>query len=163
MDVTTRAPTDEVAAPVFGAEAPAPHPSITDAIRTDTRAWLGEVVDGRVGLVLAVAWFVLIQVAAAIEPPARESEPFIGVLLEITMYLLLATMVTGFVMQRRFGLVASLGAAVLATAASIACPISGHHQFGTWWYGQMACVLVLVGISVAAIYRTGVERPARNS
>ena len=60
-------------------------------------------------------------------------------------------MVTGLVMQRRWGLVASLGAAGFMTALSVACPISGHHAFGVWWYGQMACVLALGAMSVVAL------------
>jgi hypothetical protein len=124
----------------------------------DTRAWLAEAVDGRLGAVVGIAWFVLVQVAYVLEPPTNRPEPFIGVLLEVTMYLLLATMITGLVMQRRFGLVAAVGASVLATAATIACPVSGHHTFGTWWYGEMACVLALVGISVAALHRSTTAR-----
>ena len=57
------------------------------------------------------------------------------------MYVLLAAMLAGLVMQRRWGLLASFGAAVLATAASIACPVTGHHAFGAWWFAQMACML----------------------
>ena len=41
-----------------------------------------------------------------------------------------------------------------ATAAAIACPVTGHHTFGTWWFGEMACVLTLLGISVAALHRS---------
>jgi hypothetical protein len=119
----------------------------------DLRAWLRERVDGVVCAVVALAWFVLMEIAMAVEPATTRSEPVIGVFLQLAMWLLLATMVTGLVMQRRFGLVASLGGAVLATAASIACPISGHHQFGTWWYGQMACMLALVAVSVVALRR----------
>jgi hypothetical protein len=62
-------------------------------------------------------------------------------------------MLTGLVMQRRWGLLASLAAAILATAASIACPVTGHHSFGTWWFGQMACMLGLVAISAVALRR----------
>lgn len=120
----------------------------------DTRAWLAENVDGRLGAVVGIAWFVLVQVAYLLEPRTNRPEPVIGVLLEVTMYVLLATMITGLVMQRRFGLVAAVGAAVLATAAAIACPVTGHHTFGTWWFGEMACVLTLLGISVAALHRS---------
>jgi hypothetical protein len=42
---------------------------------------------------------------------------------------------------------------VLATAASIACPVTGHHGFGAWWFGQMACVLALVAVSAVALRR----------
>jgi peptidoglycan/LPS O-acetylase OafA/YrhL len=119
-----------------------------------TRAWLRERIDGRVGLAVGIAWVVLMQVAFALEPASNHEVPVIGLLLELSMYALLGTMVAGLVMQQRFGLVASLGAAVLATAASIACPVSGHHTFGSWWFGQMACVLALVAISALALRRT---------
>jgi hypothetical protein len=68
------------------------------------------------------------------------------------MWGLLATMAAGLVMQRRFGLVASFGAAGFMTLLSVACPVSGHHPFGAWWYGQMACVLALVAASVVALH-----------
>jgi peptidoglycan/LPS O-acetylase OafA/YrhL len=121
--------------------------------RADTREWLQERIDGRVAIVVGVAWFVLNQIAYALEPAAQQSEPFIGILLEITMYVLLAAMLAGLVMQRRWGLLASFAAAILATAASIACPVTGHHAFGTWWFGQMACMLALVAISAFALRR----------
>ncbi len=125
----------------------------------EIRTWLQERVDGTVCSVVAVVWAVLFYLAMAVEPATSRSEPVIGILLELSMWALFATMITGLVMQRRFGLVASLGAAVLATAASIACPISGHHQFGAWWFAQMACVLALVGVSVAALRRSHSPAP----
>jgi peptidoglycan/LPS O-acetylase OafA/YrhL len=121
--------------------------------RAETREWLQDRIDGRVALVVGVAWFVLNQIAYALEPAAQQSEPFIGILLEITMYVLLAGMLAGLVMQHRWGLLASFAAAILATAASIACPVTGHHSFGTWWFGQMACMLGLVAISAVALRR----------
>jgi hypothetical protein len=151
--VTASTRNDPVSEAIDALEAPAIAPA---PARFDSRAWLLDAVDGRLGVVVAIAWLVLIQIAFALEPPARESLPVIGVLLEVVMYALLATMVTGLVMQRRFGLVASLGAAVLATAASIACPVTGHHTFGAWWFGQMACVLALVAVSVAVLQRSTV-------
>ena len=117
----------------------------------DTRTWLQERIDGRLGAGVGIAWLVLLQTAFALEPATNQPEPSYGVVLELTMWLLLAGMVTGLVMQRRWGLVASLGAAGFMTALSVACPVSGHHAFGVWWYGQMACVLGLGAISVVAL------------
>jgi hypothetical protein len=117
----------------------------------DTSTWLRERIDSHVAAGVGVAWLVLTLVAVSLEPPTNRPEPLIGVMLGILTWVLLATMVTGLVMERRFGLVASLGSAVLFTAAAIACPVSGHHSFGMWWFGQMACALVLVGISIAAL------------
>jgi uncharacterized membrane protein YecN with MAPEG domain len=127
-------------------------PSLTSG--SDTREWLQERISARAAATVGIAWFVLMEIVYALEPAAQGSVPLVGILLELSMYLLLATMIAGLVMQRRFGLVASLGGAVLATAASIACPVTGHHSFGLWWFGQMACVLALVGISAVAVKRS---------
>jgi len=150
-----------VAAPPEHEQAPAARPDASSPPSLDLREWLQARIDGPVCIAVAVAWFVLLEIATALEPATTRSEPVIGVFLQLAMWFLLATMITGLVMQRRFGLVASLGGAVLATAASIACPISGHHQFGTWWYGQFACVLALVAVSVVALKRepTAVDAP----
>src|SRR4051794_8376425 len=121
----------------------------------DTRTWLQERIDGRLAAGVAVAWFVLLQVAMALEPVTHRPEPSYGILLELTMWLLLASMVTGLVMQRRWGLVASLAAAGFFTALSVACPVSGHHPFGAWWFGQMACALGLVAVRGSADRRSG--------
>jgi peptidoglycan/LPS O-acetylase OafA/YrhL len=123
----------------------------TGAMDVDTRTWLQERIDGRLAAGVAVAWFVLVQVAVALEPVTHQPEPAYGILLELVMWLLLATMVAGLVMQRRWGLVSSLAAASFFTALSVACPVSGHHPFGAWWFGQMACALGLIAASLVAI------------
>jgi hypothetical protein len=128
-------------------------PAAAPAKRPDTREWLGERIPGSVAAGVGITWFVLMQVAFLLEPASNHEVPVIGLVLEISMYVLLAAMVTGLVMQRRWGLVASLAGAVLATAASIACPVTGHHSFGAWWFGQMACMLALVAVSVVSLGR----------
>ncbi|HEY7106783.1 MAG TPA: hypothetical protein VH986_10295 [Acidimicrobiia bacterium] len=139
-------------APTTAPPVPPARPTAHDP-RTETREWLNERIPGAVAAAVAVTWFVLVQIAFALEPATNRSVPVIGVMLEVAMYLLLAVMITGLVMQRRWGLAASLAGAVLATAASIACPVTGHHPFGTWWFGQMACMLGLVAVSVVTLRR----------
>jgi hypothetical protein len=64
-------------------------------------------------------------------------------------------------MQRRWGAAMSLAAAAFFTAMSVACPVSGHHPFGAWWFGQMACALGMVGASWFALGRPAVHPSAR--
>ena len=45
----------------------------------------------------------------------------------------------------------SVAAAGFFTALSVACPVSGHHPFGAWWFGQMACAVGMLGGSVVAL------------
>jgi peptidoglycan/LPS O-acetylase OafA/YrhL len=115
------------------------------------REWLMEPINGHVAVAVGVAWLVFIQVVAALEPAPQRSEPVIGVLLGVAMLAIGVVMLVGLALRRRWGLVASLGASALAAAATIACPTSGHHQFGAWWYGELACVAALLAISVAAL------------
>jgi hypothetical protein len=97
---------------------------------------------------------VLIGAARAIEPlPAH---PNAGVPLWL---LAIDTVVWGGVCVGGIGLVkfrrvGLLGAAVAAAALvveSAACVISGHHRFGVWWLGQIACTSAFAGaVAVAA-------------
>jgi hypothetical protein len=126
---------------------------VLTAPRGETREWLNERIPGAAAAGVGITWFVLMQVAFLLEPTSNHPVPVIGLVLEISMYVILAVMVTGLVMQRRWGLAASLAGAVLATAASVACPVTGHHAFGAWWFGQMACMLTLVAVSAVALRR----------
>jgi hypothetical protein len=118
-----------------------------------TRAWLTERIDPWVAIGVGVSWLVLTPIAMALEPSTDRSEPLIGMVLANAMQLLLLAMLVGLALCMRWGIAASLAGAVFATAMTVACPVSGHHQFGAWWYGQMLCALLLVAISVAALPR----------
>jgi len=117
------------------------------------RGWLRERIDGRWALAVGLAWFVLFQVGAAVQPQSSHEEPAIGVVISLVMWALIATMAVGLAMQRRWGLGAALAAGVFLSAAVIACPTTGHHSFGAWWFGQVACAAALVGVSAYALQR----------
>jgi hypothetical protein len=121
------------------------------------QSWLQEHIDVRVALGIGIAWFVLLTIGSALEPATDQSEPLVGILLGVTMLTLFLTMLVGLAMRRRWGIAASFVGAMVLTAMSIMCPVSGHHSFGAWWYGQMACALALVAISVVALPRGGVS------
>ena len=128
-----------------------------------TRAWLQERINVWVAIGVGISWFVLTEIAAALEPATNRPEPLIGTLFIGAMDVVFVVLLVGLAMRRRWGLVASLAGAVLSTAMVVACPTSGHHQFGNWWYGEMACVLALVAISVAALRYTPPERSPREA
>jgi len=120
------------------------------------RAWLAERIDGWVAIAVAIAWFVLNEIAIALEPATSHEVPVIGVVLSTVMWVLVGAMVAGLVVRRRWGLVASFAASVFLTAAAIACPTTGHHAMGAWWFGQMACALGLVAVTGYALLRAPV-------
>jgi hypothetical protein len=129
-------------------------------IDSETRAWLQERISGGLAAGIGLAWFLAYQMAASLEPVTHRPEPWYGVALGVAFLALIAATATGLVMQRRWGLAVSLAAAAFFTAMSVACPVSGHHPFGAWWFGQMACALGMVGASWFALGRPAVESPA---
>ncbi len=124
--------------------------------RLETREWLKTRISRGMAMTVAVSWYVLFLVGVALEPEATQPEAipaWIGVTVTVVLFGLLGVMTAGLLARRRWGLVASMGAATLFVAGSVACPVSGHHGFGAWWYGQMACALGLVAITGAALRR----------
>jgi hypothetical protein len=120
-----------------------------------TQAWLQDRINVWVALGIGIAWFVLLAIGAELEPATDQAEPLVGVLLGVAMLALFVTMLVGLAMRRRWGIAASFVGGIVLTTMSIMCPVSGHHSFGAWWYGQMACALALVAISVVALPRGG--------
>ena len=130
-----------------------PAPALAPQRFTDTRTWLADRIDGRVAAAVGISWYLITEIIVALEPRSQFELPLISVILVLSMWSLVVAMVAGLVMRRRWGLLAAVASSVLLTAESIACPLTGHHHFGTWWYGQMACALALVGITVFALRR----------
>ncbi len=122
-------------------------------MQPSTRRWLHERIDPKVAIGVGVSWFVLYTIGAELEPAPNRSEPLIGVALGVTLIGLFVAALVGLGMRRRWGAGLSLVAACTLTFMSVMCPVSGHHTFGAWWYGQMACALGLVGISLWALAR----------
>src|SRR3954452_11733469 len=132
----------------------------TCGMEPETRAWLQERIDGRLAAGGGGAWLVAYDVAGSLEPVTHRPEPWYGVALGVAFLGLLAATAAGLIAQRRWGLVVSVAAAAFFTALSGACPVSGHHPFGAWWYGQMACALGMLGGSVAALSWSTRAEPA---
>jgi len=148
--ITIEKQTEQAAAEQTPAPEPTPAPAAT---RPDTRTWLAERISTETAVLMGATWYVLFLVATGLEPQASGSEPAWAATLSFVFLGLLALTAVGMLVRRRWGLLASLGAAGLFTAFAVACPTTGHHPVGAWWFGQMACVFALVGASAYALRR----------
>jgi hypothetical protein len=126
----------------------------------DTREWLAETIDAWVAVAVGAAWIVLSVVTAVLEPAPQRSEPLIGVFLSVVFLAIVVTMFAGLGLRRRWGALAAVAASLVGVVATVACPISGHHAFGNWWYGQMACAAALVAVSFWALRSQSVSPTA---
>ena len=118
------------------------------------RGWLAARIPGTLAGMMAGVWYVLFLVALAVEPATDAQPAAIDSILGFALLAGLGATAVGLAARRRFGLVASLGAAGFLTALSIACPTTGHHSLAAWWFVQLACAAGLVVASAVALHRT---------
>jgi peptidoglycan/LPS O-acetylase OafA/YrhL len=57
----------------------------------------------------------------------------------------------GLLLRRRWGMALSLVSAGIALVMVVACPLSGHHHFGLWWVGELACLGAWAAVSLAGL------------
>jgi hypothetical protein len=127
------------------------------APRSDTRSWLQDEVTGRWAFGLLGGWYALFLLARYLEPEPHDVSAvleWVGIAFTVVFTAALLVAGIGLAMRRRWGLVASLGAAGLLVADSIACPMTGHHHFGAWVVVQVVGSVALAGASIRALRRT---------
>ncbi len=103
-----------------------------------------------------VAGLLLLAIAVAIEP--RSSDPaaipsLIDTLFMTVLLVALHATALGLAARRRAGFAASLVFAGVFLGAVLLCPVTGHHELGSWWYGQLASVGGLIALGVVGLRR----------
>ena len=103
---------------------------------------------------LLAAWAVLFPVAIALEPAAAaDGQPWWGVPAGAALFGALGATITGLAQRKTWGIGASIAASSLFTVGVFACPATGHHAMGLWWFGELAAAAVLVAMSARAYLR----------
>ncbi|HEY7135974.1 MAG TPA: hypothetical protein VIB48_12995 [Acidimicrobiia bacterium] len=123
----------------------------------DNRAWLLGRIDGRLAAAVGIGWYVLFGIGQALEPAPTNPNAVPAWIETAVSAVLLATfaaMIPGLITRRRWGVVAAVAAGLVYVAATIACPTTGHHEFGLWWLGEMGCASTLLAGSVYALRRS---------
>jgi len=131
----------------------ATQPAATAEGRTG-RATLTDRLSGRWALFLTAAWVTIFTIGVALEPAPTDEDamPLLGAVLVSGLMLGWVVMAAGFAQRRRYGAVASLGAAGVLVAMTFACLLSGHHVgIGPWWWFEVAGSSTLVTASRAAL------------
>ena len=121
---------------------PAPLP----ATRRLTNGW---------ALTLGLAWVAFNVLAAVLEPaPAQTTIAWWESLVVMAQVGALGLVAAGLARRTSWAGAASLAGATFFTVGVFACPATGHHAFGVWWFGEFAAVLALTTLSAVAYVRT---------
>jgi hypothetical protein len=103
---------------------------------------------------LGVGWPAVFVLATAIEPAPADPNAATPLLVELGSALLFGGLVVTAIAaasRLRSAGGAGIGTGVIALGFSVTCPLSGHHGFGMWWFGQMAMLTAMLGLSIAAL------------
>ena len=106
----------------------------------------------RASLTLMLAWAVLLPTALVLEPaPAADATyPWWAWIVSNALLASIAATFVGLAQRKTWAPTASFIASSIFVTGVFACPASGHHTFGLWWFGQFGVALALVGLSGAA-------------
>ena len=103
---------------------------------------------------LLVAWGVLFPLGIALEPAAAAAqEPAWAVIPGLVLFAAIAATFAGLVQRKPWGVGASFAASSIFALGVFACPATGHHAMGLWWFGEFAAAIALVAISARAYWR----------
>ena len=89
---------------------------------------------------------------APVDPDAPV--PALVTLATLGLYLALVTTAIAAGVRHRGAAVGGLVTGLLAMTFTVTCPVSGHHTFGLWWFGQLAIITVMLALSAVAFLRT---------
>ena len=134
-------------------------PTIPRATRVQARPALGQLTPGWAG-VLGFGWPLAFVLSIALEPAPADPNAAVPVIVSLASIGLFAALVATAVAAANRHPSAAIGGVVTGLVAlgfTISCPLSGHHTFGAWWFGQMALTLAMLGVSFAALGRRARE------
>jgi hypothetical protein len=110
--------------------------------------------------ILGFGWPLAIVASIALEPAPADPEAAVPVVVSLASIGLFAALVATAVAagnRQPFAAVAAVVTGLLALGFTVSCPVSGHHTFGAWWFGQMALTVPMLGLSLAALSRRARE------
>jgi hypothetical protein len=111
--------------------------------------------------ILGFGWPLATVVSIALEPAPADPEATVPIVVSLaSLALFVALVATAVAAGNRHpaAAVAGVVTGLIALGFTVTCPVSGHHTFGAWWYGQLGLTLAMLGASVAALGRRARER-----
>jgi small-conductance mechanosensitive channel len=110
--------------------------------------------------ILGFGWPLAIVASIALEPAPADPEAAVPIVVSLASIGLFAALVATAVAagnRQPSAAIAGVVTGLLALGFTVSCPVSGHHTFGAWWFGQMALTLAMLGVSLAALGRRARE------
>jgi hypothetical protein len=131
------------ARPLRPASAPSrPRPQVSDLVSAGWAAALG------------IGWPLAIIVSKALEPAPADPNAPMPVLAELAnlalFFALVGTAIAAGV-RHRAAAAGGVVTGLLVVPLAIACPVSGHHAIGLWWFAELGILTSMLAVSGVAL------------
>ena len=104
--------------------------------------------------VLGLGWPLAFMIMLMLEPVPDNPQvaaSTLAVVVSIAFYAgMIATSVFAGARHRAAAPAAVLTGLVTAGMV-VSCPVSGHHSYGAWWFGELAVVFAMLAVSVVGL------------
>jgi hypothetical protein len=158
-----------LATPVLDREPDAPStPPAAPRPMRDTPPWRVRPADNQLttpwAAALGLGWPLAIIGTIALEPLPVDPDAPVPVVIELASLALFAALLATVVaagIRHRGAAVAGVVVGLLAVTFTVACPVSGHHTMGLWWFGQIGLVGAMLATSLVALGQRSHARAGR--
>lgn len=134
---------------------PAPaRPLRSASARSRPRPQVSDLVSAGWAAVLGIGWPLAIIVSTALEPAPADPNAPMPVLAELANHALFLALVGTAIaagVRHRAAAVGGVVTGLLVVSLAIACPVSGHHAIGLWWFAELGILTAMLGVSGAAL------------
>jgi hypothetical protein len=105
---------------------------------------------------LGVGWPLASVAILALEPEPANPEAPVPVIIELARLGLLAALLATTIaagVRHPAAAIAGVVSGIIAMTFTVTCPVSGHHSFGLWWFGELGLVTAMLVVSLIALGR----------
>jgi hypothetical protein len=103
---------------------------------------------------LGIGWPLAIIVSKALEPAPADPNAPMPVLAELAnlalFFALVGTAIAAGV-RHRAAAAGGVVTGLLVVPLAIACPVSGHHAIGLWWFAELGILTSMLAVSGVAL------------
>jgi hypothetical protein len=107
--------------------------------------------------ILGIGWPLAIVASIALEPAPADPNAPVPVLAELAnlglFFALVGTAIAAGV-RHRAAVLGGVVTGLLVVSLAIACPVSGHHTIGLWWFAELGILTAMLAVSGVALQRT---------
>jgi hypothetical protein len=106
--------------------------------------------------VLGLGWPLTFVAITTLEPVPADPNAPVPLIVDVGAMVFLTTLALTCLTaatRSRVAAPAAVATGIVALAFAVSCPTSGHHDFGAWWFGELALLGAMTATSVAALSR----------